>query len=414
MIPSSGTAETASETREPDLSENVNTLSMTELSADELLAPYAMLHRHAGGRLHGPEPHGYRTAYQRDRDRIIHSKGFRRLGYKTQVFVNHEGDNYRTRLTHSLEVAQISRSICGALRLNQDFAETLALGHDLGHTPFGHAGQDALDRLMRDHGGFEHNCQSLRLVSRLETRYPEYEGLNLTRATLKGMLKHARVYECDAELQPICDERAGESMILEAALVDHCDRLAYIHHDLEDGLDSRILDREELFELDLWQDAWRSVEAKSGDRFRQSRTELRIRAVIRHMMDRSISDLYETTRANLAELDPASQAEILSTPPGSGAYPVRYSGAMREVLAEVQRFLFRRLYRFPRVERMSRRGARIIEFLFQEYVDYPGMMPEHYQQRIEAAGLHRVVSDYIAGMTDRFAAKEYRGLSGED
>lgn len=390
--------------------DNGNTL---EEQADQSLAPYAMLHRDYGGRLHGEEPHAYRTVYQRDRDRVIHCKGFRRLGYKTQVFVNHEGDNYRTRLTHSLEVAQISRSICGALRLNQDFAETLALAHDLGHTPFGHAGQDALNRLMREYGGFEHNCQSLRLVTGLESRYLDYKGLNLTRASLKGMLKHANVYECDGELSEICDERARENMILEAALVDHCDRLAYIHHDLEDGLDSQILDREELFELDIWRDARAAVEKKSGESFRSAREPLKVRAIIRYMMDRSINDLYETTRANLAALEPQSQAEVLSADARGVDYPVRYSQEMRETLSVCQRFLFRRLYRYPRVEQMSRRGARIIEFLFGEYVERPGMMPEHYQRQIDVVGVYRVVSDYIAGMTDRFAAKEYRNLTGD-
>ena len=378
--------------------------------ADRALAPYAMLHRNYGGRLHGEEPHAYRTVFQRDRDRVIHSKGFRRLGYKTQVFVNHEGDNYRTRLTHSLEVAQISRSICGALQLNQDFAETIALAHDLGHTPFGHAGQDALNRVMREYGGFEHNCQSLRLVSLLETRYLDYSGLNLARKTLKGMLKHARIYECDPQLEEIRAERARENLILEAALVDHCDRLAYIHHDLEDGLDSQILDRDELFELLPWRDARLAVQKKSGAAFERAREPLRIRAVIHYMMDRSISDLFETTRANLERLQPASQAELLAA---GDEYPVRYSQEMREILGSCQQFLFRRLYRFPRVEQMSRRGARIIEFLFREYVDHPGMMPTHYQQRISDAGVYRVVSDYIAGMTDRFAAKEYRNLTGE-
>ncbi len=384
-----------------------------EAAADRGLAPYAMLNREYGGRLHGEEPHSYRTAYQRDRDRVIHCKGFRRLGYKTQVFVNHEGDNYRTRLTHSLEVAQISRSICGALQLNQDFAEVLALAHDLGHTPFGHAGQDALDRLMREHGGFEHNCQSLRLVTRLESRYLDYRGLNLTRASLKGMLKHASVYECDGHLLDICAERGGENMILEAALVDHCDRLAYIHHDLEDGLDSGILQREELAELDIWRDAAAALEKKAGQGFRAAREPLRLRSVIRFLMDRSISDLYETTRDHLAALAPASQAELLQKGPGAPEYPVHYSAEMREILGRLQRFLFRKLYRYPRVEQMSRRGARIIEFLFREYVERPGMMPEHFQQEVESAGLYRVVSDYIAGMTDRFAAREYRNLTGD-
>ncbi|MCB1322667.1 MAG: dNTP triphosphohydrolase, partial [Leptospiraceae bacterium] len=297
--------------------------SFNEEYADSLLAPYAMLNRENGGRLHGAEPHAYRSVYARDRDRIIHSKAFPRLGYKTQVFINTEGDNYRTRLTHSLEVAQISRSVCSALGLNPEFAEILALGHDLGHTPFGHAGQDTLNELMRDHGGFEHNCQSLRLVSMLETRYIEYPGLNLTRATLKGMMKHNRVYDCDTHLMELARNRSGENPCLEAALVDHCDRIAYIHHDLEDGLDASILELDSLRELPAWQRYYQEVEQKYADRFQAARKPLRIRAVIRHMMNICISDLVRETAQRLKRNSPTNLRAVLAMP--GRDYPVRFS-----------------------------------------------------------------------------------------
>lgn len=386
--------------------------SALEQRLDELLAPWAMLHRYSGGRLFLEPPHGLRSCYQRDRDRIIHSKAFRRLGYKTQVFINSAGDNYRTRLTHSLEVAQVSRAVCSALQLNPDFAETLALAHDLGHTPFGHSGQDVLNRLMRDHGGFEHNCQSLRLVSHLEQRYLEFDGLNLTRSALKGMLKRPIIYDCDASLAPLRDERARENPALEAAIVDACDRIAYIHHDLEDGLDAALLDLEELNALPAWRESWHATAQANGERFQRARLPLRIRTVIRAMMNQAIGDLIETTRGRLAEQAPRDLAEVLHA--DHAEYPVAYSREMRERLAELQKFLFQRLYRCSRVMQMSRRGERIVEFLFGEYAAHPALMPDHYQERIELIGLYRVVSDYLSGMTDRFADRQFAWLSGRD
>ena len=386
-------------------------LSEYERELDCGLAPYAMQHGESGGRLHGNEPHPYRTCYQRDRDRIIHSKAFRRLGYKTQVFINSAGDNYRTRLTHSLEVAQISRSVSASLRLNPDFAEALALSHDLGHTPFGHAGQEALNRLMREHGGFEHNRQSLRIVSFLETRYLDFAGLNLTRSTLKGMMKHGSVYESDGELRDLCLQRKDEAPALEAALVDQCDRIAYVHHDLEDGLDSRILTLDALAELPFWTETWKRIERESGERFRLARTPLKIRSVIRALMNECISDLLDVTAGNLQALVPRKLSDILQL--DLAKYPVAFSGAMKERIAQLQRFLHERLYRYPKVMQMSRRGARIIETLFEEFLHYPELMPEHYQRRIEISGIHRVVSDYIAGMTDRYAYTEFSRLTGQ-
>ena len=381
-----------------------------EITEDRFLAPYAMRNVHAGGRLFDEGPLPYRTDFQRDRDRIIHSKAFRRLGYKTQVFVNSEGDNYRTRLTHSIEVGQVSRSVARALDLNCDFAETLALAHDLGHTPFGHAGQDALHTLLAGQGGFEHNQQSLRIVTELESRYLEFRGLNLTRATLRGMMKKPRIYDCDIQLTPILEERKAGNQALEAELVDLCDRIAYIHHDLEDGLDSKILTVEELFEVPAWKESYESLEKNAGQKFSGARMPVRIRAVIRSLMNLCITDLIETIRGNLKELELRTFEDVLNLP--RDKYPVNLSPTMRQILSDFQTLLFARLYRDPKVVQMSHRGRRMIEYLYKEYSIRPEMMPTHFQERIKAQGLPRVISDYISGMTDRFASKEYRYLLG--
>ncbi|MCB1174138.1 MAG: deoxyguanosinetriphosphate triphosphohydrolase [Leptospiraceae bacterium] len=385
-------------------------MNLIEKRLDETMAPWAMLHKDSGGRLYHQQPHEHRTCFQRDRDRIIHSKAFRRLGYKTQVFMNSAGDNYRTRLTHSLEVAQVARSAAQALNLNADYAEALALAHDLGHTPFGHAGQEALNHLMRDHGGFEHNRQSLRIVSSLETRYLEFHGLNLTRSTLKGMMKHAQVYECDPDLRPICQQRSQEQPGLEAALVDQCDRIAYVHHDLEDGLDARILNLDDLRGLDFWRTAWQDVLEQNPHTFQKVRSQVQIRSVIRYLMDHCIRDLQDTSSQNLRNLAIQNQADLKALKKSD--YPVGYTSLMGERIRVMQDFLYQRLYRFPAVMQMSRRGARIIETLFGEYASLPALMPSHFQIRIAAFGLERVIADYISGMTDRFALHEYSRLTG--
>ncbi|MBW7858085.1 MAG: deoxyguanosinetriphosphate triphosphohydrolase [Leptonema sp. (in: Bacteria)] len=371
---------------------------------DQLLAVYATFHSNNGGRLNTEADHIYRTGFQRDRDRILHSKAFRRLGYKTQVFVNSEGDNYRTRLTHSLEVSQIARSVAATLRLNRDLAETLALGHDLGHTPFGHAGQDMLHVLMKDHDGFEHNKQSLRIVSVLEERYPYWEGLNLTRSTLKGMMKHGQVYDCDIHLMPLCEERQNGFPALESILVDQCDRIAYVHHDLEDGLDSGYLHLDQLNRLEPWREAKERCSKKYGIVFDEARIPLRNRIMIRSMLDECISDLIETSIEKLQTLNLQSYDEVLNLKKEQN--PIRNSAKMAKQIQDVYQFLHRNLYRHPDVVKMSRRGERIIEILFSEYVKRPEMMPWHVQRRIDKDGLYRVVSDYVAGMTDRFAAKQ--------
>ncbi len=386
----------------------MKTLENLEHMEDRALAPYAVRHGEHAGRLFEEQEHPFRTALQRDRDRVLHSKAFRRLGYKTQVFVNSEGDNYRTRLTHSLEVAQISRSVARSLSLNADYAETLSLAHDLGHTPFGHAGQDALHRLMQGHGGFEHNCQSLRIVSALESRYPSWPGLNLTRITLAGMMKHGKIYSCDNQLESIRSIRSGVS--LEARLVDLCDRIAYLHHDLEDGLDSGYLTMEELSEEEFWLEAHQQCEFHFRADFTTSRLPLQIRTVVRSLLNQCLNDLILTSQDALEGSGFSSLADVLTVQPAD--LPVRNSDSLRHRLQSMHAFLKEKLYMDPSVKRMSFRGEKMIEHLFETYMKRPDLMPSHVQERIATVGLERVIADYISGMTDRFAEKEYRYLTG--
>ena len=359
------------------------------------LAPYAMQNDMDEERFYPEEKNPYRSPFQRDRDRIIHSKAFRRLAYKTQVFVYSEGDIYRNRLTHSLEVAQISRSVSFALGLNQDFAEALALAHDLGHPPFAHAGQEALDTLMQGQGGFEHNCQGLRQLTKLETRYLDFPGLNLTRAVLKGMMKRPVVYNCDHELIKLAEERRKSPPALEAHLVDICDRIAYLHHDLEDGLDAGILERQKLAELAHWEKAWEELKEKKAKKFEEAREATRIRSVIRHMLNMSIRDLIDNSLKNLRERDSKQDSSD----------PICLSPLYQSHLNQLHKYLYKHFYRSVRVTHMSTNGAKIIESLFNCFLQSPGQMPEHYQDWIAKEGLDRTVADYIAGMTDRFAGK---------
>ncbi len=389
-------------------------LTDLEVFSDSFLAPYAVRHSDNLGRIHGPEIQEYRTCYQRDRDRIIHSKAFRRLGYKTQVFTNDRGDNYRTRLTHSLEVSQLTRSVCTALRLNADYGETLALAHDLGHTPFGHAGQDALNHLMHGHGGFEHNCQSLRIVMTTENRYPEYPGLNLTRRTLIGMMKHrcgsfcSGVFSGDRSFADICNERDQGNPSMEAAVADICDRIAYNHHDLEDGFDSGYLHFKDMLEIPAFGEAYERSAQKYGKILGSSRESLKLKVVIREMLGEAVTDLIKTTKETLNDLRIFSLDELISLSPEQ--FPVKMGSEVTLKMKDVSVFLRDRLYNHPEVIKMSRRGTYIIETLFQEYVSRPSMMPLHVQKRITHAGTERTVSDYISGMTDRFAEKEYYKL----
>jgi dGTPase len=364
------------------------------------LAPYAMPSRASRGRRH-PEPeHRFRMVFQRDRDRIIHSTAFRRLEYKTQVFVNHEGDYYRTRLTHTMEAAQVTRTLARTLGLNEDLAEAVALAHDLGHTPFGHAGERTLDRLMQPHGGFEHNGQSLRIVETLEERYPRFRGLNLSWEVREGIVKHSTRYdrpqvaEYDASLAPC----------LEAQIVDFADEIAYSAHDVDDGLKSGMLDPDDLATVPLWADALAAV---SADAPGASPTILHYQAV-RRLIDEMASDLVETLLARIVDQGIDSLDAVRAVKPRL----VEFSTPMTARQRALKTFLYDRLYTHHRVTRMTQKADRIMSALFEVYMQEPRQLPPHVLRRVTDDGetVARVVADYIAGMTDRFALEEYKKL----
>ena len=370
------------------------------------LAPYAASDAASRGRRH-PEPGpAYRGEFQRDRDRIIHSAAFRRLEYKTQVFVNHEGDLFRTRLTHSIEVAQIARSIARAMRLNEDLTEAIALAHDLGHTPFGHAGQDALNACMKDYGGFEHNLQSLRVVDELEERYAAFRGLNLTFEAREGILKHCSPLKA-RELGEVAGRFLdGGQPSLEAQLTNLADEIAYNSHDVDDGLRAGLLEIDQLAGVALFREAWEEVRAT----YPELPERRAVHEVVRRMINAQIVDLIETSEARLAAAAPSSMDEVRS----QGEPLMAFSEAMREQNLELKRFLRKRLYRHYRVHRMSAKAARVVRALFEAFFGDLGLLPEEAQdraRRLEAeggeAGRARAVADYIAGMTDRYAITEY-------
>lgn len=372
------------------------------------LAPYAAKSESSRGRRFTEPSPTTRSEFQRDRDRIIHSTAFRRLEYKTQVFVNHEGDLFRTRLTHSLEVAQIARSIARNLCLNEDLVEAISLAHDLGHTPFGHAGQDALNACMKDFGGFEHNLQSLREVDLLEQRYGAFDGLNLTFETREGILKH-----CSLTNARVLGD-VGERFInrtqpsLEAQLANLADEIAYNNHDVDDGLRSGLLTTSQLAEVDFYARHQREVEkifpGLTGRRA--------INETVRRMINTLIVDLIETSAARIAAAQPKTIDEVRQT-----SSLIAFSEKMNGEAALLKRFLRENLYRHYLVNRMTSKARRIVTELFQAFVAEPALLPPDYQtsDRNESASLQvRAVADYIAGMTDRYAMREYRRLFAVD
>jgi dGTPase len=366
---------------------------------EQLLAPYAMRSAASRGREHAEEEHPFRLAFQRDRDRIIHSTAFRRLEYKTQVFVNHEGDYYRTRLTHTMEAAQITRSIAKSLRLNGDLAEAVALAHDLGHTPFGHAGERVLNDLMAPYGGFEHNAQSLRIVDELEERYPTFHGLNLTWEVREGIVKHTPPYD-----KPLAAAFAsGEGPCLEAQLVDFTDEIAYNSHDIDDGLKSGLLSFEQLDAVTIWRDAYGAVRRQHPA---ANQRVWRYQS-LRRIIDRMVTDLSLTLEHNLSAHRIASLADVRAF----GRPIVAFSPALDAERLELKAFLMDNLYRHYRVMRMAEKAKRVMTELFQAYMSEPKQLPPHVldRQRLGDA-LPRVIADYIAGMTDRFALEEHRKL----
>lgn len=347
-----------------------------------------------------PEPsEPFRSAYQRDRDRIIHSSAFRRLQYKTQVFINHEGDHYRTRLTHTLEVAQIARTIARALRLNEDLTEAVALAHDLGHTPFGHAGEEVLDGLMRDHGGFEHNIQSFRIVDELERAYPDFPGLNLTRESRHGIFAHSSRTGFVPE-----DLRSLGPPPLEAQIADIADEIAYSAHDMEDGLASRLIAVSDLEDSALFRRHWPGVR-KNAPTDRRVTVRTLLRGVIR---DLAVALIEETeARIRRSGIETTGGNGPPAEPPRAG-FPADRAAELRE-LKEV---LHARLYRHPRVLEAAEAGTRLLPGLFRHYLGTPTDLPEHFQRRIGRSSPERVVCDYIAGMTDRFAIEDHHRRFG--
>jgi dGTPase len=364
------------------------------------LAPYALLSGNSSGRRHAEPDDPHRTMYQRDRDRILHSRAFRRLEYKTQVFVYHEGDYYRTRLTHSLEVAQIARSVACALGVNETFVEALALAHDLGHPPFGHAGGEMLHQRMRDHGGFEHNVQGLRIVDRLERRYPGFPGLNLSFELREAILKHGPTGS-DAQTAEFSPPRPPA---LETILVDLADSTAYNHHDLDDGLRSGILDLHDLAtEVPLF---GRCLESAVRDIGSGNESDVRLVAINR-IVKAMIADLIETSRAKLAA---ASPADSLAARNDSRAPLIAFSIGMERDLEILQEYLFTKFYRHYRVVRMMDKAKRLLAALFDAYVERPELLPPEFQAWADREGIQRAVCDYLAGMTDRYAEQDYRKL----
>ena len=367
------------------------------------LAPYALHSARSRGRAFPEEEDDLRTCWERDRDRIVHCTGFRRLMYKTQVFVNTEGDHYRTRLSHSLEVAQVARSVGNALALNEPFCEALALCHDIGHPPFGHRGETALDRLMQDHGGFRHNFQVLRVVDRLERRSPEYPGLNLTRELRESLLKHEKDADWPAEFRP-----RPERPYLEAQVVDLADSTAYLMHDLEDGLQARMFEERQLAdEVALWRGASEAVELRHpGFLSASNDTKLRVKRVTNELLKIAINDLITATSARLGRLDLRDAQSARS----HGERLVGHSAAIDAEVAELTEFLYRRFYRHTHLMELTEHAQAVLSALFEVYVERPREMAPWYQQWIERAGLHRAVCDYLAGMTDRFAEQEHARL----
>lgn len=377
------------------------------------LARWACHPERSRGRLHPESDSPTRTCFQRDRDRIIHSSAFRRLEYKTQVFVNHEGDFFRTRLTHSLEVSQIARSICRSLALNEDLAEALTLAHDLGHPPFGHAGEDALREKMAPFGGFDHNAQSLRVITHLERRYADFDGLNLSWETLEGLVKHngpvgvggQPVPTAIAEYQSHHDLDLQTYASAEAQVASLADDIAYNNHDIDDGLRADLFDIEALATVPIAGEIIDDVMTRYPA---LDRTRL-IHETVRCLITRMIHDLLTETKRRIADLDPLDADDIRR----AGQAMVGFSSEMAEHDRALKAFLFENMYRHYKLNRMSSKARRLVRDLFQLFVDEPGCLPNDWRRLADApatATTARVVADYIAGMTDRFAADEHRRL----
>ncbi len=371
-----------------------------ELEREEknLLSSYAAKSADSKGRAYKEKEHPYRTAFQRDRDRIIHSSAFRRMEYKTQVFVNHEGDYYRTRLTHSLEASQIARVIASALRLNADLVETITLAHDLGHTPFGHAGEDELKSLMKDRGGFDHNLQSLRIVDFLEENYPDFRGLNLTYESRVGLFKHPEL-ALEAQKRGMGKFEPFKSPMLESQVVDLADEIAYDNHDIDDGLTSGLITEAELDKIGLWREAKKIARPSVS-----TKPSVRRYQIIRTLINLEVTDLLTQSQKNIKKSNIRTFKEAMDL----DRFCISFSAALWKQREELRQFLKTRLYRHYRVVRMTDKARRFIRALFDVYLAQPEQLPPGSQKRLKSEGAHRVICDYIAGMTDRYAQDEYK------
>ncbi len=365
---------------------------------DEVLAPYAMRTRQSRGRRHSEQPHPFRTLYQRDRDRIVHSTAFRRLMHKTQVLVTQTNDHHRTRLTHTLEVAQISRTIARRLGLNEDLTEAIALSHDLGHPPFGHAGERALDECMTEYGGFEHNLHALRIVEVLEYRYADFPGLNLSWEVLEAMALHSK-----SRNAPTAAAFTGVGQpLLEAQVADAADSLAYDAHDIDDALSIGLITPADLSEVELWRRVLDDVQRRHGN----LRPEQLQPTMVRKLIDLLVRDLLENTLQRLRQQRIRDVADVRK----ASSLLVEPSPSMCALKAELEQFLARRVYNHSRVQRMAVKGSRIIRQLFDEFCREPRLLPERYHRRIGEQRPERTVCDYVAGMTDRYAQDEFLRL----
>ncbi|ATX81451.1 dGTPase [Mariprofundus ferrinatatus] len=377
---------------------------------ESILAPYACRSSYSRGRVHDEPESPHRNAYQRDRDRIIHSTAFRRLEYKTQVFVNHEGDHYRTRLTHSIEVAQIARSICRSMRLHEDLAEAVALAHDLGHTPFGHSGQDALDDVMKPYGGFEHNRQSLRVVETLEHKYAAFPGLNLSYETREGIVKHHSAYDTPKN-RDLAHFNLHEQPPLESQIGNLADEIAYNNHDIDDGYRAGMLRVDGLMQLELFRIHYEQVERQ----FSGVSERLKVNETVRQMINFLIVDVISETERRIGEMGVATFEDVRD----ASKPLVGLSAPVRRMNGEMKKFLYKHMYRHYRVARMANKAERVIRELFTVYMEHPAMLPDNQQLELEIAKSGtdltdekqaRIIADYIAGMTDRYALEEHEKL----
>jgi dGTPase len=374
------------------------TREQMEATERETLAPFAQKSGDSRGRKFSEQSHAYRTEFQRDRARIIHSRAFRRLEYKTQVFLNGTGDHLRTRLTHSIEVASISRTIARALSLNEDLAEAIALAHDLGHSPFGHSGEEMLAECMRDQGGFEHNRQSLRVVELLENAYPKFPGLNLTFEVREGLQKHQAFYD-----PPQPNEEKYRCPSLEAQIANLADEITYYSHDLDDAVDFEILDSSQLEESAVWRRSHETVR----QRFPETREPELHKLIIRDIIDVQVQDVVTTSAESIGQSEVKTADEVRRQ-----AKPlIRYSDELLAANRELRKFLYRNVYYHPRVAEVNRQACEMLRAVFEAYVRKPDSLGEAATKRIESEGLHRTICDYIAGMTDRYLLEEYKRLS---